>query len=88
MYDGDDVDEFKDKLGERIKAYDREIERMCNHHYQGFIDSVRELQQVSGDAASLKVRLINGNFLKAHYLNDLLVVNPLFFKPPFFCRHT
>ncbi|XP_041370054.1 exocyst complex component 6B-like [Gigantopelta aegis] len=27
---------------------------MCNYHYQGFIDSIRELQQVSGDAAALK----------------------------------
>ena len=55
VYDGDDVDQFQDKLEDRIKLHDREIERMCNYHYQGFIDSVRELQQVGGDAGNLKV---------------------------------
>jgi len=28
---------------------------MCNYHYQGFIDSIRELLKVSTDAAHLKV---------------------------------
>lgn len=55
VYDGNDVDYFMDKLGARIKDHDHEIERMCNYHYQGFIDSIRELQQVSGDATKLKV---------------------------------
>ena len=55
VYDGDDVEQFQEKLEERIKSHDRDIERMCNYQYQGFIDSVRELQQVGGDAAGLKV---------------------------------
>ena len=49
------MEQFQEKLEERIKSHDHDIERMCNYHYQGFIDSVRELQQVGGDAASLKV---------------------------------
>ena len=44
-----------EKVDNRIKSHDHEIERMCNYHYQGFIDSIRELQQVSGDANVLKV---------------------------------
>ncbi|BFZ02390.1 hypothetical protein BsWGS_05429 [Bradybaena similaris] len=54
VYDGDDIEYFKEKLGACIKNHDHEIERMCNYHYQGFIDSIRELQQVSGDATKLK----------------------------------
>ncbi|XP_025094033.1 exocyst complex component 6B-like isoform X3 [Pomacea canaliculata] len=54
VYDAHDVDLFQQKLQDRIKSHDHDIERMCNYHYQGFIDSVRELQQVSGDAANLK----------------------------------
>ena len=49
------MEQFQEKLEDRIKSHDRDIERMCNFHYQGFIDSVRELQQVGGDAANLKV---------------------------------
>ena len=56
VYDGDDLDKFMQRLDSRIKNHDKEIERMCNHHYQGFIDSVRELLQVSNDAAKLKVK--------------------------------
>ncbi|ESO97021.1 hypothetical protein LOTGIDRAFT_115306, partial [Lottia gigantea] len=54
VYDGAELEKFLDKLDTRIKGHDKEIERMCNYHYQGFIDSIRELQQVSGDAAKLK----------------------------------
>ncbi|KAH9492771.1 Exocyst complex component 6B [Bulinus truncatus] len=54
VYDGEDIDYFMEKLDARIKGHDHEIERMCNYHYQGFIDSIRELQQVSGDATKLK----------------------------------
>lgn len=63
MYDGDDLDKFMERLDSRIKNHDKEIERMCNHHYQGFIDSVRELLQVSNDAAKLKVRYSIGRLI-------------------------
>ena len=45
-----------DKLDARIKEHDKEIERMCNYHYQGFIESIRGLLQVRSDAESLKVK--------------------------------
>ena len=43
------------KLEERIRVHDKDIERMCNYHYQGFIESVNELLKVRGEARKLKV---------------------------------
>ncbi|XP_053407123.1 exocyst complex component 6B-like isoform X2 [Mercenaria mercenaria] len=54
VYDDDELNKFEHLLDSTIKSHDREIERMCNYHYQGFIDSVRELLQVSTDAAHLR----------------------------------
>ena len=45
-----------DRLDVRIKGHDKEIERMCNYHYQGFIESIRSLLQVRGQVESIKVR--------------------------------
>ena len=41
-------------MKERIDEHDAEIEKMCNHHYQGFIVSVRDLLHVKSDATQLK----------------------------------
>lgn len=45
-----------EKLDVRIRNHDREIEKMCNHHFQGFVDSITELLKVRGEAQKLKVR--------------------------------
>lgn len=42
------------RLQDRIEEHDAEIEKMCNHHYQGFIASVRDLLHVKTDATQLK----------------------------------
>jgi hypothetical protein len=55
VYDGPAPEKFLDRLDARIKAHNKEIERMCNHHYQGFIESVHSLLQVRGDVEKLKV---------------------------------
>uniref|UniRef100_A0AAZ3PQT9 Exocyst complex component n=1 Tax=Oncorhynchus tshawytscha TaxID=74940 RepID=A0AAZ3PQT9_ONCTS len=44
------------KLDGRIRNHDRDIEKMCNHHFQGFVDSITELLKVRGEAQKLKVR--------------------------------
>lgn len=44
-----------EKLEGRIRNHDREIEKMCNHHFQGFVDSITELLKVRGEAQKLKV---------------------------------
>lgn len=55
IYDGDEHQKFMERLDARIKNHDKDIERMCNFHYQGFIDSIRELLQVRSQANKLKV---------------------------------
>ena len=57
MYEGGNPDEFMDRLDARIKQHDREIEHMCNYHYQGFIESVRSLLLVRSEVEKLKVCL-------------------------------
>uniref|UniRef100_A0A8C9SAE1 Exocyst complex component n=1 Tax=Scleropages formosus TaxID=113540 RepID=A0A8C9SAE1_SCLFO len=55
VYDGQEHGLFMDKLEGRIRNHDREIEKMCNHHFQGFVDSITELLKVRGEAQKLKV---------------------------------
>lgn len=57
VYDNDLQQQFLSKLDERIKSHDKEIERMCNFHYQGFVESVNELIKVRSDARTLKVHI-------------------------------
>uniref|UniRef100_A0A7N8YI29 Exocyst complex component n=1 Tax=Mastacembelus armatus TaxID=205130 RepID=A0A7N8YI29_9TELE len=56
VYDGQEHGLFMEKLDVRIRNHDREIEKMCNHHFQGFVDSITELLKVRGEAQKLKVR--------------------------------
>lgn len=46
---------FMDKLDARIRNHDREIEKMCNFHHQGFVDAITELLKVRADAEKLMV---------------------------------
>lgn len=52
---------FMEKLDARIRNHDREIEKMCNFHHQGFVDAITELLKVRADAEKLMVRVITGN---------------------------
>nr|XP_015911635.1 exocyst complex component 6B isoform X2 [Parasteatoda tepidariorum] len=61
LYDGDEYEKFMERLDARIKNHDRDIERMCNFHYQGFIDSIRELLQVRSKAQKLKNEVLLTN---------------------------
>ncbi|KAL1122743.1 hypothetical protein AAG570_003070 [Ranatra chinensis] len=61
IYDGDEDQKFMELLDARIKAHDRDIERMCNFHYQGFIDSIRELLQVRSQAKKLNSEVVELN---------------------------
>uniref|UniRef100_A0A8C9EXJ1 Exocyst complex component n=1 Tax=Pavo cristatus TaxID=9049 RepID=A0A8C9EXJ1_PAVCR len=54
VYDGEEHGRFMEKLEARIRNHDREIEKMCNFHYQGFVDSITELLKVRGEAQKLK----------------------------------
>lgn len=56
IFDKDEYVEFKKKLEDRIKHHDKDIERLCNVYYQGFIESVRELLEVRSQSKKLNVR--------------------------------
>lgn len=57
IYESDEHEKFLDHLNTRIKNYDKEIERMCNYHYQGFIESIRELLQLKTQVHELNKEL-------------------------------
>ncbi|XP_076828549.1 exocyst complex component 6B isoform X2 [Brachyhypopomus gauderio] len=61
VYDGQEHGLFMEKLDGRIRNHDREIEKMCNHHFQGFVDSITELLKVRGEAQKLKGQVIETN---------------------------
>lgn len=49
------------KLDARIKSHDKDIERMCNAHYQGFVDCIHELLQVRPQAQRLRRDIVSCN---------------------------
>ncbi|XP_026154258.1 exocyst complex component 6B isoform X2 [Mastacembelus armatus] len=61
VYDGQEHGLFMEKLDVRIRNHDREIEKMCNHHFQGFVDSITELLKVRGEAQKLKSQVNETN---------------------------
>uniref|UniRef100_A0A8B9NZB0 Exocyst complex component n=1 Tax=Apteryx owenii TaxID=8824 RepID=A0A8B9NZB0_APTOW len=61
VYDGEEHARFMEKLEARIRNHDREIEKMCNFHYQGFVDSITELLKVRGEAQKLKNQVTDTN---------------------------
>ncbi|KAK1890213.1 Exocyst complex component 6B, partial [Dissostichus eleginoides] len=61
VYDGREHGLFVEKLDVRIRNHDREIEKMCNHHFQGFVDSITELLKVRGEAQKLKSQVTETN---------------------------
>ncbi|XP_068610358.1 exocyst complex component 6 [Brachionichthys hirsutus] len=53
---------FMEKLDVRIKNHDREIEKMCNFHHQGFVDAITELLKVRADAEKLMGQVTDTNY--------------------------
>ncbi|XP_053721307.1 exocyst complex component 6 isoform X3 [Synchiropus splendidus] len=52
---------FMEKLDARIRNHDREIEKMCNFHHQGFVDAITELLKVRTDAEKLMNQVTDTN---------------------------
>lgn len=46
-------DKVLEQLDNRIKTHDKEIEKICNLYYQGFIESTKDLLQVRTQAKAL-----------------------------------
>ncbi|XP_017769038.1 PREDICTED: exocyst complex component 6 [Nicrophorus vespilloides] len=58
IYKNDKHDAFAEKLEQRIKHHDKDIERLCNVYYQGFIESIRELLEVRSQAKKLNSEVL------------------------------
>uniref|UniRef100_A0A671V1S5 Exocyst complex component n=1 Tax=Sparus aurata TaxID=8175 RepID=A0A671V1S5_SPAAU len=52
---------FMEKLDARIRNHDREIEKMCNFHHQGFVDAITELLKVRADSEKLMGQVTDTN---------------------------
>ncbi|KAL5471414.1 hypothetical protein EMCRGX_G029530 [Ephydatia muelleri] len=61
VYEGEEVEAFQNSLANRIKVHEKDIERMCNKNYQGFIESVSELLKVKADAGKIKKKVQEAN---------------------------
>jgi len=42
-------------LDKRITHYDKSILRVCTHHYQGFLDSLKQLRGLKEKCAEIRV---------------------------------
>ncbi|XP_004742245.1 exocyst complex component 6B isoform X6 [Enhydra lutris kenyoni] len=73
VYDGEEHGRFMEKLETRIRNHDREIEKMCNFHYQGFVDSITELLKVRGEAQKLKNQVTDTNRKLQHEGKELVI---------------
>lgn len=55
IYDSGDVHKFTRALEKRITHYDKSILRVCTHHYQGFLDSLKQLQELKDKCVEIRV---------------------------------
>ncbi|XP_022918201.1 exocyst complex component 6 [Onthophagus taurus] len=61
IYDRNEQETFNEKLQQRVKHYDRDIERLCNVSYHGFIEAIRELLEVRSQAKKLNGEVVTIN---------------------------
>lgn len=55
IYDSGDVHKFTTALEKRITHYDKSILRVCTHHYQGFLDSLKQLRALKEKCSDIRV---------------------------------
>lgn len=53
ILESNSYDALSEQLESRIRSHDKDIERICNLYYQGFIESIRELLHVRTQANNL-----------------------------------
>ena len=73
VYDSDEQTDFEQALETRLQANSKEIEKMCNKNYQGFIEAVSKLDEVRGDADSLKDQIVKIDKTNQHSGHDVLL---------------
>lgn len=59
ILEGNSYDTLSEQLETRIRSHDKDIERICNLYYQGFIDSIRELLHVRSQAKNLNEEVLS-----------------------------
>lgn len=73
ILEGNAIDQISEQIDGRIKTHDKDIERICNLYYQGFIESIRELLHVRNQTKALNqeissldddLRQVSGNILE------------------------
>ena len=72
VYEDDGHTTFIEKLDQHSQTHEKEIERMCNFHYQGFVEAVNELIRVRSDADILKHQVKEANHELQESGNNLL----------------
>ena len=55
IFDTDECENFTEKLETRIHVHDRDIEKLCSAHHQGFIESIKDLLELKGLANKINV---------------------------------
>lgn len=48
IFDTNECEDFAEKLETRIHVHDRDIEKLCSAHHQGFIESIKDLLELKG----------------------------------------
>lgn len=59
ILESNSYDILSEQLDTRIRSHDKDIERICNLYYQGFIDSIRELLHVRLQAKNLNEEVLS-----------------------------
>ncbi|KAL7074692.1 hypothetical protein ACQ4LE_005557 [Meloidogyne hapla] len=63
IYDTGSVHKFTRALDKRITHYDKSILRVCTHHYQGFLDSLKQLRGLKEKCAEIRKNAEETNHL-------------------------
>uniref|UniRef100_A0A1B0DDY8 Exocyst complex component EXOC6/Sec15 N-terminal domain-containing protein n=3 Tax=Phlebotomus papatasi TaxID=29031 RepID=A0A1B0DDY8_PHLPP len=61
ILEGTDQASLCEQIDARIRNHDKDIERICNIYYQGFIESIRELLQVRTQTKNLNNEVLSLN---------------------------
>lgn len=61
ILEGNSHEHLSEQLDSRIRSHDKDIERICNLYYQGFIESIRELLQVRTQTHNLNSEVLSLN---------------------------
>ncbi|XP_055677115.1 exocyst complex component 6 [Lutzomyia longipalpis] len=72
ILEGTDQASLCEQIDARIRNHDKDIERICNIYYQGFIESIRELLQVRTQTKNLNNEVLSLNESLAEVSSGLL----------------